>query len=218
MPKIELLNMDCMEYMAGLPDKAFDLAIVDPPFGIGENWKKDRYSKFYNHSSSYKNKAVPKRKFFKELFRVSKNQIIWGANYYTRFLPVRQGWIVWDKNRKFTDSHMAELELAWHSFNIPARVIKRTWNGFMTCEPRYGKHPHEKPVSLYTWLLKEYATAGDRILDTHSGSGSSAIAAHRLGFDLTGCELDQQYFDDSQKRFKEAIKQQSLFPSNGQKE
>lgn len=202
---IELLNIDNEAYMAGLADNAFEVAIVDPPYGIGENWKKDRYSKFYTHATTYKNKDVPGYDYFKELFRVSKNQIIWGANYYTKFIPPRQGWIVWDKKRKYEDSHMSEVELAWHSFNVPARIISLAWNGFIRCEPRSGNHPHEKPIGLYAWILKNYCTAGDKILDTHLGSGSSAIAAHKLGFDFVGCEIDKDYYDAAVKRYKKEV-------------
>jgi site-specific DNA-methyltransferase (adenine-specific) len=205
MPVSETYNEDCILGMARYPDKFFELAIVDPPYGVGENWKKDRYSKFYTHSSSYKNNTIPDRKYFNELFRVSKSQIVWGANYYTEFLPARQGWIVWDKQRSLEDSHMAEGELAWHSFNIPLRIVPFRWNGFLTCEKRYGAHPHEKPTGLYQWLLKNYAKPGNKILDTHLGSGSSRIAAFKMGFDFYGWELDTDYFEAQERRFKAAI-------------
>lgn len=168
---IELHNVDCIEFMKGLADNSYKLAIADPDYGIGENWKKDRYSKFYKHKSSYKNKSIPSYEYFDQLFRVSKNQIIWGGNYYTDYLPPRNSWIVWDKNRRYNDSHMAEGELAWNSFNIPLRIVRICWNGFLRNEPRHGIHPHEKPTALYRWLLHEYASPGDNILDTHIGGG-----------------------------------------------
>lgn len=200
-----VFNMDCMEGMRDYPDGFFELAVVDPPYGIGENWTKDRFSKFYTHSSTYKNKTIPDREYFNELYRVSKNQIVWGANYYTEFLPSRQGWIVWDKKRSFEDSHMAEGELAWHSFNIPLRIVPFRWNGFLTCEKRHGAHPHEKPVSLYRWLLKHYAKPGDKILDTHMGSQSSRIACYKMGFDYWGYEIDKDYFESGCKHFEQSI-------------
>ena len=197
--------MDCMAGMAEFPDKYFELAIVDPPYGIGENWKKDRSSKFYTHNSSYKNNAIPDELYFNELFRVSKNQIIWGANYYTEYLPARNSWIVWDKKRDFVTQHLAEGELGWTSFNIPLRIAEVMWNGCCRREPRYGSHPHEKPIALYEWLLKNYAKPGDKILDTHLGSGSSRIAAYKLGFDFYGFEIDPDYFRDTDKRFRDSI-------------
>lgn len=199
---INLTNEDNMVLMARYPDKYFDLAIIDPPYGIGQNWKKDRHSKFYKHTSSYKNNEIPGPEFFKELFRVSKNQIVWGANYYTEYLPARQGWIVWDKVRSFEQSHMSEGELAWHSFNIPLRIVQNLWNGFCRSEKRHGEHPHEKPTGLYRWILENYSKPGNTILDTHLGSGSIAIACHDYGFDLTACELDKDYYEAALKRLK----------------
>src|SRR5690606_12854679 len=207
----EVHNIDCMKFMATLPDKFFELAIVDPPYGIGKNWKKDRYSKFYKHNSTYNNESAPSANFFKELFRVSENQIIWGGNYFTEYLPARQGWIVWDKCRSYDDSHGAEGELAWHSFNVPLRIVENKWNGFMRSEERYGNHPHEKPVGLYKWLLKHYAKPGDKIFDSHMGSQSSRIAAYDMGFDYWGCELDKDYFDSGCKRFELFKSQMKIF-------
>lgn len=201
-PTFDIRNCDNMILMKEFPDKYFELAIVDPPYGIGENWKKDRYSKFYKHESTYKNNQTPGEDYFKELFRVSTNQIIWGANYYADFLPRRQSWIVWDKMKSWDDNHLAEGELAWHSFNIPVRITKFQWNGFLTSNVRAGDHPHEKPIGLYKWLLKNYAKPGDKILDTHLGSGSIAIACWDYKFDLTAAELDKDYFDAAMKRIR----------------
>lgn len=208
---IKLINGDCMEYMKTQCDQAFDLAIVDPPYGIGENWKKDKHSVFYNHSSTYKNQHKPSKEYFDELFRVSKNQIIWGANYYCHFLPQRQSWLAWDKNRDYEKQHMAEGELAWHSFNKPMQFIRLTWNGAVTCQPRYGKHPHEKPVALYEWLVDNFCNPGDKIIDTHLGSGSSAVACHRMGYDFVGIEIDNGYFEDASERVENSQKQNDLF-------
>ena len=198
----EVYNMDCMEYMKSIPDKFFELAVVDPPYGIGENWRKDRSSRHYNHKSTYKNKEIPNEAYFGELFRISKNQIVWGGNYYTNYLPPRNSWIVWDKGRNFLTQHMSEGELAWTSFNVPLRVIQLTRNGFCTCCPRSGIHPHEKPVKLYAWILNNYAKPGDKILDTHLGSGSSRIAAYKLGFDFYATEIDSVYFKAQEERFR----------------
>lgn len=198
----EVYNMDCMEYMKSIPDMFFELAVVDPPYGIGENWRKDRSSRHYNHKSTYKNKEIPSEAYFCELFRISKNQIVWGGNYYTNYLPPRNSWIVWDKGRNFLTQHMSEGELAWTSFNVPLRVIQLTWNGFCTCCPRSGIHPHEKPVKLYAWILNNYAKPGDKILDTHLGSGSSRIAAYKLGFDFYATEIDSGYFEAQKERFR----------------
>ena len=160
MPISEIYNCDCVEYMKSMPDKYFDLAIVDPPYGIGRDWKKSRKSRFYHHESSYRNESTPGSEYFSELFRVSKNQIIWGANYYTDFLPARNSWIVWDKQIDYPTQHLSEGELAWTSFNIPVRIVSLIWNGCCRCEKRAGFHPHEKPKSLYKWLFDNYFVGG----------------------------------------------------------
>ena len=209
--KIELNQGDCVDAMKDMDDNAYDLAIVDPPYGIGENWKKDRHSQFYKHESSYKNNIIPDAEYFKHLFRVSKNQIIWGANYYSEFIGARNSWVVWDKKRCYIKQHLAEGELAWTSYNIPLRIAEFRWNGAVVCEPRYGKHPHEKPIGLYKWLLQNYAKEGDKILDTHLGSGSIAVACWDLKFDLTTYELDEDYYADACKRFNNHYKQGQLF-------
>jgi len=208
--KITFIHGDCMDYMADLPDNAFDLAIVDPPYGIGVTWKKDRHSKFYKHNSTYNNTRVS-GEYFEQLFRVSKNQIIWGANYYIDYLPSNNHWIVWDKERDYPTQHASEGELAWHSFNIPLRIVRMIWNGAVVIESRYGKHPHEKPVSLYKWILKNYATPDMKIIDTHLGSGSSAIAAYDFGCEFVGIEIDEEYYNAAVKRFRTHAAQQKLF-------
>ena len=204
-PRIELLNVDCMEYMATVPDKYFDLAIVDPPYGIdrgetfgGKNWK------IYEKKDW--DKIPPSGEYFKELKRVSVNQIIWGANYYPFHLDSSMGWIFWDKGQDLT---MSDGELAYSSFNKALRrvVLNRCKIG----ENGGLLHPTQKPVALYRWLLHNYAKEGQKILDTHGGSMSSAIACHQMGFDLTLCELDKDYYEAGVKRFKEQTLQQSLF-------
>jgi site-specific DNA-methyltransferase (adenine-specific) len=203
---IELLNIDCMEYMATLPDKAFDLAVVDPPYGIGasemqmglgkKNWKR---GKGWDND-------VPTDFYFQELMRVSKNQIIWGGNYFA--LPIKRGWIFWDKDVQ-PNLSFSSGELAWTSFDIILKKANIDYSGFRGAEDN-KIHPTQKPIALYKWILHNYAKPGDRILDTHLGSGSSAIAAHNMGFDFVGCELDKDYYDAACKRFKEQTKQLSL--------
>jgi site-specific DNA-methyltransferase (adenine-specific) len=207
---IELLNIDCMEYMATLPDKAFDLAICDPPYGIGEDGGANRrgISKFMkkNWDSSTPNKA-----YFDELNRVSKERIIWGGNYFTDKLPVTRCWIAWDK--KLYNSDFSDFELAHCSFDRGTKLFILSKNGGSRKPAVLADliHPCQKPIKLYDWLLHNYAKPGQRILDTHLGSGSSAIAAHYYGVDFVGCELDTDYFQAAKKRFDMATAQVSLF-------
>ena len=208
---ITLYNADCLEVLKSLPDNAFDIAICDPPYGIGESWKKDTKSNFYKHNTSYKNNSITNKIYFDELFRVSKNQIICGANYYTDYLFPTNAWIVWDKCRNADKTFNSECELFWTSFKKVARIAKFQWSGAVTCEKRCGFHPHEKPIKLYRWLLNNYAKNGDKILDTHLGSGSICIAAYDLGFELTGIEIDEQYYNDAKKRLVEHQRQLKIF-------
>ena len=200
---IELLNIDCMEYMATVPDKFFDLAIVDPPYGIGEGSAKIHT----RHHSQKKYKAKdwdnepPPPEYFDLLQRKSKNQIIWGANHFIDNIPFNVSspcWIVWDKDGY---GDQADCEIAWTSFKTAIRKYKFTWNGFRKELPQDRIHPTEKPYSLYKWLLKNYAKEGDKIFDSHLGSGSIAIACHDYKFDLVGCEIDKEYYDAAVKRF-----------------
>lgn len=208
---IELLNIDCMEYMKTLKDKSFDLAIVDPPYGIGGSRGVGTYSrKWLNYSSENDkrwDKKTPDQSFFTELFRVSNNQIIWGANYMTNFLLPSMGWICWYKTDEVKGRDFSEIELAYSSFDIAARHFQE--KPFVRNGTRI--HPTQKPIKLYRWLLHNYAQPGQRILDTHGGSRSLAIACHDMGFDHVSCEIDIDYHNDSVKRYNQHIMQQKLF-------
>ena len=206
----EVTNEDCMEGMARYPDKYFDLAIVDPPYGINRGGQTETFTKNKKHKRKhFENKGwdneIPNKIYFNELFRVSKNQIIWGANYYTQYLPSSMGWIFWDKGQ---DLSMSDGELAYTSFQIALRrkIINR---GQLMIEGG-TIHPTQKPIALYKWLLHNYAKQSDKILDTHLGSGSSRIAAYEMGFDFTAFELDTEYFEAQEKRYKNHIAQLKL--------
>lgn len=207
-----MLNMDCMEYMAGCADKAFELAIVDPPYGIGEDGgdkKRNRgYSKVVNLEKKNWDNNTPKQEYFDELFRVSKNQIIWGGNYFIDKIKIpKMGWIFWDKR---IGGDFSDGELAWTSFDCALRMFSFSHVG----DTRGGhdrQHPCQKPVPLYKWLLSRYAKPGDKILDTHGGSGSIAIACHDLGYDLTWMELDADYYNAACERYKNHAAQGALF-------
>lgn len=199
---IELLNIDCMEYMKGLKDKAFDLAIVDPEFGIGIGNSPRLVTDKGLEAKSWDDKPIDPA-YFVDLFRVSKNQIIWGGNYYS--LPATKHCIIWDKMQPEKLS-FGMFDFAWTSFDGANKIFRKSVQ-----DEKDKIHPTQKPVKLYKWLLHNYAKEGDKILDTHLGSGSSAIAAHSMGFDFVGCELDKDYYDAACKRFKEQTMQQKLF-------
>ena len=199
---IELLNCDCMEYMATVPDKYFDLAIVDPPYGIGVNKMNMGGRKTVRPDSKKWDDAIPNEKYFDELRRISNEQIIWGGNYFP--LPPSKHFLIWDKGESMYGRDFAECELAWSSMNKVARIFKMNPNQL----DRF--HPTQKPIRLYEWLLTNYAKKGQRILDTHLGSGSSAIAAHYFGVDFVGCELDKDYFEAAKARFDMATKQLAM--------
>ena len=203
---IELLHMDCMEYMRTQPDKSFDLAIVDPPYGLSIAAEKPRKSGRWDYGDGggkdWDNKK-PDAEYFKELVRVSKNQIVWGGNYFTSSLPESRCWISWDKQNPVPN--FADIELAWTSFDQVARCFRYSF-----AANKDKIHPTQKPVALYKWLLHNYAKPGQRILDTHLGSGSSAIAAHYFGVDFVGCELDKDYFEAAKARFDMATKQLAM--------
>jgi len=204
-----------MELMSRYEDNYFDLAIIDPPYGIGtinnifknstpKNRNKNRGEKYKSKNWDIK----PNKKYWKELFRVTKNQIVFGANYFTEHLHSSSGWAYWDKNTGNND--FSDGEMIFTSFNKALRSYKiNSKSG--TKGGRDRIHPTQKPVSLYEWLLMNYAKEGDKILDTHLGSGSIAIACHNLGYDLTACELDKEYYDSAMKRLENHTAQQRIF-------
>lgn len=197
-------NMDCMDYMRTLSDKAFDLAVVDPPYGInmdGQHLSVSRKGKIYRkaHEKKEWDNHIPPNTYFRELERVSKNQIIWGGNYFVSELQQNhKGWLVWYKDQQ--DLTMSDCELAYSTFDKPTRVFVAS--RFILAKEGGTIHPTQKPVALYTWIFNRYAKLGDKILDTHMGSGSSRIAAYDLGLDFVGCELDPDYFAAAEKRFE----------------
>lgn len=205
-------NMDCMDGMKQFPDNFFDLAIVDPPYGLGIDGQKESISKNPKHNRKQHirkswDSSIPDKDYFYELFRVSKNQIIWGANYFVKYLNTgTKGWIVWDKGQHGLT--MSDCELAFSSFNCPTRVkiinrVELLNEGTI--------HPTQKPIKLYEWLLNNYAKPGDKILDTHVGSASSLIACHKLGFEYVGFELDTDYFKAASDRLAAVEAQSSIF-------
>jgi site-specific DNA-methyltransferase (adenine-specific) len=208
--KSEVFNTDCLEAMKAYPDNYFDLAIVDPPYGIGANKMTlgNGKNKIFRGNNDW-DKVIPPKGYFDELFRVSKNQIIWGGNYMTEFLYPTSSWIFWDKGTGEND--FADGELAWNSYAGALRKVSKSWVGANAKDGIDRIHPTQKPIYLYRWLLHKYAKEGDKLLDTHLGSGSSRIAADMEGFDFTGFELDTDYFNASCKRFNEYKMQTKLF-------
>ena len=202
--RITITNEDNMQLMARFPDNYFDLAIVDPPYGLGDSVVNSggRFSRYENKNGNW-DKETPTKEYFKELFRVSKNQIIWGGNYFD--LRPTKCFLIWDKKQP-QDVSFASCEFAWTSFNSVAKTFYFRPQGQ---EDRF--HPTQKPVALYKWLLDKYAKQGDKILDTHLGSGSIAIACHDYGYELTACELDRDYYDKAIERITNHTKQQKLF-------
>jgi len=202
--KIELHNVDCLPFMKQCEDKQFDLAIVDPPYGIGmdgnNNWSGSK------HEVKDWDNDAPSIEYFNELMRISKNQIVWGANHFISRMPFdSKCWLIWDK--KNDGFSFADGEMAWTSFDTAVRFF-RYHRGQQT-DKRI--HPTQKPKELYRWILKNYANEGDLIFDSHLGSGSIAIACDNLGFDLVATEIDKDYFDKANKRLNPYRKQQSLF-------
>ena len=221
---IEITNEDNIELMARYPDKYFDICIIDPPYGIGEDGSKNHSRSKMAKSKNYKAFAgndlkSPEKEFFNELFRISKNQIIFGANHFISKIPFDSScWIVWDKDNGKND--FADCELAWTSFNTAVRKFTWKWHGMLQQNMKNKEeriHPTQKPAALYAWILKNYAKQGDKILDTHLGSGSIAIAVHeaniidKMDLSLVACELDKDYFESSIRRVKAALQTQSLF-------
>jgi site-specific DNA-methyltransferase (adenine-specific) len=223
-----------MDFMAGCKDNAYDLAIVDPPYGIGASKQTKSISKLKNRKSGSINRGhhkskewdneIPKKEYFEELFRVSKHQIIWGGNYMTKYLYHSSSWIFWYKFQSLETR--ADGELAWSSFKRPMKVVELKHDGFKKGAgigrnskvihnvPFSGSqtiHPTQKPIQLYKWLLKNYAKKGDKILDTHGGSMSSAIACHDMGFDLDIIELDKDYYNAAKLRYENHTQQIIMF-------
>lgn len=211
---IKLFNQDCMEAIKEMPDKAYDLAIVDPPYGI--NLKGKNIISNPNDIKDFNtewDKSIPSKDYFNELARVSKEQIIWGGNHYLDYLGFCKAPIVWDKLNG--DSPYADGEMAWTSKGLPKnlKIFRHQWCGAFKASERgvVNIHPTQKPVALYQWLLKNYAKPDDKILDTHGGSMSIAIACHDLGFDLTLYEIDKDYFQAGKERLERHMAQSNLF-------
>ena len=208
-------NEDCVEGLKRFSDNYFDLAIVDPPYGIGagsvnfQSGTRKKPSKF--HKVNDWDNSIPTAEYWAELFRVSKNQIVWGGNYMTEFLPPSRCWIFWDKGTG--DNSYADGELAWTSFDKVVKKYSRFWSGVNAKERGDidRVHPTQKPISLYEWILKEFAVEGNLILDTHLGSGSSRIACQKNGYSFTGFELDKDYYEAQEKRFKDFVSQLRMF-------
>lgn len=202
---IRFILGDCKDWMR-LPDlDAYDVAIVDPPYGIGDAWSKSRRDQFYRHKSTYKNdqSEKPDKEYFDLLMDCSKNQIVWGWNYYCHLLPEGNNIIIWDKVRDFTKTFMSEAELAWSSFSQPVRIYTHQWDGGKKKSETGMKkiHPFQKPIKLYEWLLLNYAGPKQRVLDTHGGSGSIAIACHKHRVSLDIVERDPDYHKAMIDRF-----------------
>lgn len=209
-------NEDCMTLMARYPDKFFDLAVVDVPYGIGEDGLKNHSRGQLAQATKYTPKnwdrKAPDKEYFEELMRVSKNQIVWGANHFISKLPYDSScWIVWDKDNS---GDFADCELAWTSLNTAVRKFKWRWNGMLQQNMKDKEvriHPTQKPIALYEWIFQNYASEGNLILDTHLGSGSSRIAAEKNNLNFVGCEIDKEYFDAQEARFKEFKSQLRLW-------
>lgn len=205
-----------MEVMARYPDKHFDLSVADPPYGIGASkgiWGSSNKGKITNYGKKYWDQQTPLKDYFDELIRVSKNQIIWGANHFISKIPYDSScWIVWDKDNT---GDFADCELAWSSFETAVRKFKYRWNGMIQQDMKNKEiriHPTQKPVALYDWIFQNYLPNGGKVLDTHGGSMSSRIAADKArNIDFVGCELDKEYFDASVKRFEQYKSQLTLF-------
>lgn len=219
----EFINADCMQYMPKYPDNYFDLAIVDPPYGIGYDIKAQKragqkskggaaYKKQY-HASNWDNQT-PDAYYFNELLRIAKHQIIWGGNYFTNYLPPSKAFICWDKRLNGMQRSFADCELAWMDKGLGvARMFRYVWDGMLQ-EDMANKeeriHPTQKPVALYKWLLSNYAKQGDLILDTHVGSASSLVACEEMGFNYVGFEIDETYYKMAKQRIEEFNQQMRM--------
>lgn len=206
-----------MDYLPQFPDRYFELAIIDPPYGIGEDGSKNHTMGKLAKAKDYKgyvgnDMSSPDKTYFDELIRISKNQIIWGTNHFISKIPYDSScWIVWDKDNT---GDFADCELAWTSFNTAVRIFRFRWNGMLQEDMKHKEirlHPNQKPVALYDWILSKYAKQGDKILDTHVGSASSLIACYKNGFDYIGFEKDPYYYELANKRLEEYKSQITLF-------
>jgi site-specific DNA-methyltransferase (adenine-specific) len=211
-PLLDLRLADCMDVMREAPDNHWDLAIVDPPYGIGwDGQREHRASNRLHHEHKGWDKKPPPPEYFAELRRVSKDQIIWGANYMVENLNASPCWVIWDKMQEFSG---AVFEMAWTSFKSPAKAFRMSRVEAYTNQEKI--HPTQKPVALYKWLLAKYAKPGMRVLDTHMGSGSIAIACHYAGHHLTACEIDPDYFAAAVERIDRETAQRDFFSENSQ--
>jgi len=215
MSNIKIYNEDCLNFLKRCPEDFYELAICDVPYGIGADKAQNAGGEKWGYKK-YKDtdwdSEIPSAEYFKELFRVSKNQIMWGGNYLTEHLPASMGWIFWDKGQR--DFSLADGELAWTSFNRALRVFTMPRGAALADANKNGGgriHPTQKPVKLYEWILDNYAKENDRILDTHLGSGSIAIACHNRKYKLTACELDTDYYNMAIKRLKQHQQQLTMF-------
>ena len=211
-PSSEVYLEDCVTALKRYADNHFDLAIVDPPYGINASkgtWGSSNKGKVTDYGKKDWDKAIPTEEYFLELQRVSKNQVIWGGNYFG--LQPSSCWLVWDK---LNSADFADCELAWSSFESAVRKFTYRWNGMLQQNMKDKEiriHPTQKPVALYEWILSKYAKEGDLILDTHLGSGSSRIAAYKGRFNFVGFEIDQEYYEKQEKRFNDFKSQLRLF-------
>lgn len=210
---IRFFNCDCNNFLKECGDKSYSLGLVDPPYGIGINGSVggEKCAKVKQYKNKGWDKKIPKPEYFKQLFRISHNQIIWGGNYMLESLHNTSCFLVWDKNNS---GNFADCELAWTSFNSAVRLFKFTWNGMIQENMKNKEiriHETQKPVKLYRWILQNYAKKGDTIIDTHGGSFSLAIACEIEGFDLDIMEKDVEYFDQALNRFKIHVQQKRLF-------
>jgi site-specific DNA-methyltransferase (adenine-specific) len=201
---------DCRKFMKIFKDKEFDIAVVDPPYGIGKFWKKNKTNQCFKDNSNFNNE-IPTADYFNELFRISKNQIVFGVNYYWNYFKPSNNLIFWNKGIDTLNCNGSGGELAWTAFKkYPLLVINLMWNGKFTCEPVTKIHPCQKPVMLYDKLFSVYAEKGMKIIDTHLGSGSSAISAYKFGLNFTGIEKEEKYLFDATKRYHSFLNQYSL--------
>ena len=209
-PSNKVYLEDCTEALKRFSDGYFDIAVVDPPYGIGANKMQLGNGKknIYRGEADWDN-AIPTAEYWEQLFRVSKNQIVWGGNYMTEYLKPTSAWLFWDKGTGEND--FADGELAWTSYNGALRKITKSWVGANAKDGLERIHPTQKPIYLYDWIFNRFAKEGNLILDTHVGSGSSRIAAHKNKLHFVGFEIDKGYFEAQEKRFNAVISQQTLF-------